>query len=87
MEIIYSKNSLKFLAKLDNKSRDRILAGIQGLILSPPQGDIKILKGYTDGRKRLRIGAYRIIFRFDVSNKIEVLCILNIGNRGDIYKD
>lgn len=86
MEINYSRDSLKFLAKLDKKAADRILKGIRGLTYSPPQGDIKVMKGYSDGRKRLRIGAFRVIFRFDVNNHIEVLCILNIGNRGDIYK-
>ena len=86
MEIRYSKSSLKFLAKLDKQSADRILNGIKGLILSPPQGDIKLMKGYSDGRKRLRVGSFRVIYRIDTDNKIEVLCILDIGNRGDIYK-
>lgn len=86
MQIKYSKKSLKFLARLDKKTADRILNGIRGLAGSPPQGDIQIMKGYSDGRKRLRIGTFRVIFRFDVNNQIEVLCILDIGNRGDIYK-
>jgi mRNA interferase RelE/StbE len=45
-----------------------------------------MLKGYTDGRKRLRFGGTRIIFRYDDEGKLLILSILDIGNRGDIYK-
>lgn len=59
---------------------------IQGLTLTPPEGDIKVMQGYSDGTKRLRVGSWRIIYRVDVENRIEVLLIIDIGNRGDIYK-
>ena len=86
MLIRYSKNALKFLGKLDRKSVERIREGIAGLTCDPPQGDIKLLQGYSDGRKRLRIGSWRVIFRVDSEGEIEVLLIMSIGNRGDIYK-
>ena len=86
MIIQYSKSSLKFLGKLDRKSIDRIRAAIEGLTHMPPEGDIKPMQGYTDGRKRLRIGSWRVIYRVDTDNRIEVLLIIDIGNRGDIYK-
>ncbi len=44
--------ALKFLAKLDKKSVGRIRLAIQGLTHIPPEGDIKEMKGYNDGRKR-----------------------------------
>lgn len=84
--IRYSKSSLKFLGKLDKKSANRIRMAIQGLTLTPPEGDIKVMQGYSDGTKRLRVGSWRIIYRVDVENRIEVLLIIDIGNRGDIYK-
>ena len=86
MKIKYSRESLKFLSKLDSKSVARIRAGINGLTANPPQGDIKILQGYNDNRKRLRVGGWRVIFRYDSDGKVEVLYIIDIGNRGDIYK-
>ena len=86
MQVRYSKDSLKFLAKLDKKSISRIRIAIQGLTVNPPVGDIKPLQGYTDGRNRLRVGSWRIIFKFGIENEIEILFILDIGNRGDIYK-
>lgn len=86
MVIKYSKDSLKFLSKLDTKSVNRIRNGIQGLTQSPPVGDIKPMQGYNDGRKRLRIGAWRIIYKYDTEGQLEILLIISIGNRGDIYK-
>lgn len=53
---------------------------------TPPQGDIKLLQGYSDGRKRLRVGKYRVIYNYLPSGEIEILLIINIDSRGDIYK-
>lgn len=86
MIVQYSKSSLKFLGKLDRKSVDRIREAIDGLTRTPPEGDIKPMQGYTDGRKRLRVGSWRVIYRVDTDNRVEVLFIIDIGNRGDIYK-
>lgn len=62
-KIIYSKNALKFLSKLDKKSVERIRAAIEGLAYNPPVGDIKVMQGYHDGTMRLRVGAWRVIYR------------------------
>ena len=86
MKIKYSKDALKFLSKLDKKSVERIRAAIQGLTLDPPIGDIKPMQGYNDGRKRLRVGGWRIIFKYGEESEIEILFVIDIGNRGDIYK-
>lgn len=86
MVIKYSRDSLKFLSKLDKKSVTRIRDAIQGLTLTPPKGDIKVMQGYSDDRKRLRVGSWRIIYKYGVDNEIDILFIIDIGNRGDIYK-
>lgn len=86
MVIKYSKDSLKFLSKLDKKSVIRIREAIAKLTLDPPEGDIKLMQGYTDNRKRLRVGSWRIIYKYDNENSVEILFIIDIGNRGDIYK-
>ena len=63
MKIKYSKDALKFLSKLDAKSVNRIRTAIQGLTQNPPFGDIKVMQGYADNRKRLRVGSWRIIYK------------------------
>ncbi len=86
MVIRYSKDALKFLAKLDKKSVERIRKAIEGLTFTPPVGDIKLMQGYTDERKRLRVGSWRIIYKYGTDNDLEILFVIDIGNRGDIYK-
>lgn len=86
MVIRYSKDALKFLAKLDKKSVTRIREAINGLTLEPPVGDIKLMQGYTDNRKRLRVGSWRVIYKYGSESEVEILFIIDIGNRGDIYK-
>ena len=85
-KILYSKDALKFLSKLDKKSVARIREAISGLACSPPIGDIKIMKGYDDGRKRLRVGSWRIIYKQQNDGFLEIIFVIDIGNRGDIYK-
>lgn len=86
MKIKYSKDSLKFLSKLTPKSVERIREAIYQLTLTPPKGDIKVMQGYSDGRKRLRVGSWRVIYRCSVEQELEILYVIDIGNRGDIYK-
>ena len=82
----YSKDALKFLSKLESASVKRIRDGVNGLKKTPPEGDIKPMQGFSDNRKRLRVGSWRVIYRYDINHQIEVLFIIDIGNRGDIYK-
>lgn len=86
MQIRYSKDAIKFLEKLDKKSVERIRTAINGLTHTPPVGDIKAMQGSKDGRLRLRVGGWRIIFKYGAEGEIEILFVLDIGNRGDIYK-
>lgn len=85
MKIRYSKKSLKFLAKQDAAAVRRIRSAIEKLTHTPPEGDIKPLQG-SDGKMRLRVGSFRVIYWYSVENGLEILMIDEIGNRGDIYK-
>ena len=86
MVIRYSKESLKFLKRLDKKSVERIHSAIKGLTCKPPVGDIKVMQGSRDDRMRLRVGGWRVIYKYGAEAEIEILLVLEIGNRGDIYK-
>ena len=81
MEIKYHKRAVKFINSLPPKERQRIKDGINKLITSPENCDIKVLEGYVD-LYRLRIGKYRVIY---TKNNV-ILFIADIGSRGDIYK-
>ena len=86
MKILYDKDALKFIVAQDKPTRQRLINGIKGLTQDPPIGDIKKMQGYSDGRCRLRIGKYRVIYRFFSDGRIEILNIMDIDVRGDIYK-
>ena len=86
MEIRYSKSAVKFINSLDKVTKQRIKTGIEGLTNIPPIGDIKQMQGFSDNRCRLRIGKYRIIYKYTEENHLVILNILDIGSRGDIYK-
>ena len=86
MQIEYSKKAVKYINALDKPTKQRIKLAIEGLTETPPRGDIKLLQGFSDNRKRLRVGKYRIIYNYLSENKVEILYIMNIDSRGDIYK-
>lgn len=86
MEIEYSKKAAKYINALDRPTKQRIKAAIEGLTEEPPKGDIKTMQGFTDGRKRLRVGKYRVIYNYLPNGEIVVLYIMNVDSRGDIYK-
>ena len=86
MEIKFKKSATKALKQMDKPTKERIRKAIIGLTMTPPVGDIKTMQGYTDNRFRLRVGQYRIIYKYDTNGTVEILLILDIGARGDIYK-
>lgn len=75
-EIIFSKSALKFLKKQNKNTQIRLIKAIKKI----PNGDIKQLQGFPF--KRLRVGTYRVIF----NEEGLIINIINIGNRGYIYK-
>lgn len=84
LKIEYSKQAAKYIAGLDKPTKQRIKSAIEGLAERPPKGDIKLLQGFKDGRKRLRVGKYRIIYMYLPNGEIEILYIINVDSRGDI---
>ena len=47
MQIEYSKKAAKYINALDRTTKQRI--AIEGLLETPPKGDIKMLQGFSDG--------------------------------------
>ena len=79
-QIIIKKKAKKFIDKLPANERKRIASAIERL---PVGEDIKKLKG-CDDLLRLRVGDYRIIYTVD--NGKLVVFVIDIDNRGDVYK-
>ena len=75
---IPSKQAEKFLNKLDSKKRTRVMDGIEKI----PEGDIKPYKSNPE-YSRLRIGDFRILFKWLSDEQIFVSLI---ENRGQAYK-
>ena len=83
MQPVYSNVAAKTINGMDRSTKKRIKEGIEKL----PDGDVKPLRGYKDKSLRLRIGDYRVIFRYELDdNGIRYPFISEIDNRGDIYK-
>ena len=79
--IVIEKAAEKFIVKLPRPDKEWVLKAISRL---PEQGDIKQLKGQKSrGMFRLRVGDYRIIYTVDDGQL--VVCIVDAGNRGQIY--
>ena len=71
--IIIEKLAEKFIIKLPKPIHEL-----------PAGNDIKRLKGRKSmGLYRLRVGDYRIIYK--VNNNELIICVIDAGNRGQIY--
>ena len=78
MKIIYARQAASYIGRMDPNTKNRVMDAIRNI----PAGDIKPLRGYADGRQRLRVGKYRVVFKYAG----ESLQVLAVGSRGDIYK-
>lgn len=70
------------MAKQEKAAQGRIVQALKGLLVIPPNGDIKTMKG-RQGLYRLRIGSYRILF--EILHKEKLIYIQAIDFRGGIY--
>ncbi len=92
MEVVLSKDAVKFLEKLSAKEVEKIREKLAALLqLIETEGvipfnelDIKSLKGDWKGFLRMRVGKTRIIFKID--SELDELQVYNIDFRGNIYK-
>lgn len=82
-KLTYHKDAVKFIAKQEKQIQERIVQGLKGLLVIPPSGDIKPMKGYV-GLYRLRVGTFRVLFEINHNEKI--IYIRAIDSRGGVYK-
>ena len=75
-------SAAKQLARLDVGTRRLLVEQIDRLAADPHVGTV--LKGERDGLRRLRVGAYRIVF--EVRNREIVVLVVRVGHRGSVYR-
>lgn len=80
MNVVLSPKAAKYLKRLNEPQKGRIIRALEQLEKEPPEGDIRSLIG-RDGY-RLRVGDYRILFDIVDSE----IAIHEIGMRGQIYR-
>jgi len=81
--IEFLRTALKELSKLPLEVQQRIADRIDELKTNPYPPSIKALKN-GDGRLRLRVGDYRVIYRIEADNL--VIIVIKVGHRRNIYK-
>jgi len=87
-EIIFtSKAKAEFLI-LERNLQKRIAGKLRFFVDSGnPLQYAKKLKDFRLGAYRFRVGDYRIIFDLDKNGEINILMILRIKHRKDVYED
>ena len=80
MKTVLSPQAAKYLKRLNEPIKGRIITALKKLEEEPPQGAIKSLTG-QDGY-RLRVGGYRVLFGM----KADIIVITDIASRGQVYK-
>jgi len=79
MDIIFSKQAIKTINRMDTSTKQRIKFAIKRL----PDGDTKQLNNRQIITYRLRVGDWRVLYSFE--NAYTIL-IEKIAPRGQVYK-
>ncbi len=79
--VVLSRSASRTLEKTTPAIRRRTIVALERLKSKPYSG--KRLRGELEGLFSLRIGDMRAVYRLDTSK--DVLVVLGIGPRGDIY--
>ena len=79
MNIIYSKQAVKAISRMDGAAKQRIKTAIEYL----PNGDVKQIRGNNIITHRLRVGGWRVLYSFD---GVDTIFIEKIAPRGEVYK-
>lgn len=80
--ISFSKEAKKFLSKLNSADKNKISKALNKISANPLAGEK--LKGEYEGLFKIYAWPYRIIYNFNLANKI--IFIVTIGHRQGVYK-
>ncbi len=83
-KIEFLKKAEKELSKLPFNIQKQIANRLESLKFNPYPPDVKQLKN-SNGKLRIRVGNYRIIYRLE--NDIFVIVVIKIAHRSKVYKN
>lgn len=81
MKVVLDKQPEKYIRKLNEPMKSRILTALEKLSREPPEGDIITMSNRYDFR--IRIGGYRAIFCIEK----DIIIVSKIAPRGQAYKE
>ena len=82
--IQFAHSAYRAVGKLDPQIRKRLEPHISALADEPlPIGSKKL--AFADEIHRIRVGAYRIVYR--IEGDVLVVLVLKLGHRRDVYRD
>jgi len=79
--LAYKPAALRQLARMDRTDTERVVRALE-VFAATGHGDVKALKGALKGRHRLRVGKWRVFFRFDPPGTI---LVIDLDTRGQAY--
>jgi len=83
-KVIFHKRAKSFYDRLPKRQKKRLNKAIDKLEDNPLYGkDIKKLKGDLQGKYRLKVGPFRIVYL--VNKERNLVVVESIGPRGNIY--
>lgn len=85
IQLLFSDQAGKQLAKLDKSARLRIIASLDRLREAYPVGDMRKMQGYDD-LWRLRVGDYRVVMHIDLVTAIITITVIRVGHRREVYR-
>ncbi len=84
--LTYTKQALDDLSDLPNKTGKRIFNKIEWFKNNNPIHSAKKLINPNYGTYRWRVGDYRVLFDVNSNGEIQILLILTIKHRKDVYE-
>ena len=82
VSIRWERRAVKELAAIPKKDRQKVFDSVGTLCDDPLRG--KILNGRWKGFRRLRIGAYRVVYAFDGRDLL--ISVVRVAHRRDVYR-
>ena len=83
MKLVVTDRAQKDLAKLEDKTRQRILTALDNMVMGGSTSGLKKLQGTPD-RFRLRVGDYRVLLRM-VQEEAHIYA-LRVKHRREAYR-